>query len=53
MVKYIGALMKTADGYAIQGTADLGSQGKKPFKCHFDAKGRFTTFESLVDEAKL
>ena len=40
-------------GYGIKGTADLGTEGKKPFQCDYDKKGNFPGLKSLVDEGKL
>jgi hypothetical protein len=48
-----GAPVKTATGVSIKGTADVGAQGKKPFRCNFDAAGHMGPVESLVDEGKL
>jgi hypothetical protein len=49
-----GGVVKAADGsYSVKATADLGSQGMKPFQCDFDAKGNFLHAMSLVDEGKL
>jgi hypothetical protein len=49
-----GNVVKAADGsYSVKATADLGSQGMKPFQCDFDAKGNFLHTKSLVDEGKL
>lgn len=45
--------MRTRSGFAVKGTGDLGDQGKKPFKCVFDSKGKYLNFESLVDEGRL
>lgn len=47
-------LVKNKDGsYSVKGTADLGTQGKKPFRCNFGKKGNFQPLMSLVDEGKL
>jgi hypothetical protein len=47
-------VVKARDGsYSVKATADLGSEGKKPFECDFDAKGNFLHTKSLVDEGKL
>jgi hypothetical protein len=39
--------------YTVNGTADLGSQGTKPFQCHFSKSGEFKHLMSLVDEGAL
>jgi len=39
--------------YRIKGTADLGTEGKKPFQCDYDKKGNFLHLKSLVDEGAL
>ncbi|MEB3175062.1 MAG: hypothetical protein VKN60_07750 [Cyanobacteriota bacterium] len=45
---------QTKDGsYTVNGTADLGNQGTKPFQCHFSKSGEFKHFMSLVDEGAL
>ena len=47
-------LVRAKDGsYSVKGTADLGTQGKKPFQCNFDKQGNFQPLMSLVDEGKL
>jgi hypothetical protein len=44
-------LIKAKDGsYSVKGTADLGTQGKKPFQCNFDKNGEFKDVMSLVNE---
>jgi hypothetical protein len=49
-----GKVVKAKDGsYSVKAIADLGSQGKKPFECDFDAQGNFLHTKSLVDEGKL
>ncbi len=42
-----GVLIASPQGYFIQGVADLGAQGGKAFKCHFDGTGHFTSLKSL------
>ena len=39
--------------YIVKGSADLGRDGNKPFKCVFDGNGNFVRFESLVNEGSL
>ena len=39
--------------YSIKGTADLGTNGIKPFQCNYDEKGEFKDLMSLVDEGSL
>jgi len=49
-----GKLVRAKNGgYSIKGTADLGTQGKKPFQCEYDRKGNFLRLRSLVDEGRL
>lgn len=48
-----GKPFATANGFAIKGTGDLGNDGKKPFQCNFDAKGKLLNFQSLVNEGSL
>ena len=49
-----GKLVRAKNGsYSIKGTADLGTEGKKPFQCEFDKKGNFLHLKSLVDEGAL
>lgn len=49
-----GKLVRAKNGgYSIKGTADLGTEGKKPFQCDYDRKGNFLNFKSLVDEGRL
>jgi hypothetical protein len=49
-----GATKTAADGsFSIDGTADKGTEGKKPFRCRFTAKREFIDVMSLVDEGKL
>jgi hypothetical protein len=49
-----GKLVRAKNGgYNIKGTADLGTEGKKPFQCDYDRKGNFLNFKSLVDEGRL
>ena len=47
-------LVRNKNGsYYVKGTADLGTQGKKPFQCDFSKKGEFLHLKSLVDEGSL
>jgi len=47
-------LLRTNDGgYSINGTADTGNQGMKPFKCTYDQNQRFQGVQSLVNEGYL
>jgi len=39
--------------YTVNGTADLGNQGTKPFQCRFSKSGEFKDVMSLVDEGAL
>ena len=39
--------------YIVKGSADLGRNGNKPFKCVFDGNGNFVRFQSLVNEGSL
>lgn len=49
----VGKPTRTSTGFAVGGLGDLGDEGKKPFRCIFDAKGKYKNFESLVDEGEL
>lgn len=40
-------------GFGIDGVADLGATGKKPFRCRFTAKREFIDVMSLVNEGRL
>ena len=47
-------LKKAKNGsYSVKGTADLGTEGKKPFQCNFDKNGEFKGVMSLVNEGAL
>jgi hypothetical protein len=49
-----GAMKTEPNGaYSIDGTADLGRQGRKPFRCRFTAKREFIDVMSLVNEGRL
>lgn len=49
-----GATKAASDGsFSIDGTADKGTEGMKPFRCRFTAKREFIDVMSLVDEGKL
>lgn len=49
-----GAVKKAKQGgYSIDGTADQGANGKKPFRCRFTKKREFIDVMSLTDEGKL
>ena len=45
-------MTKGAAGSAINGTADLSADGKKPFQCTFDEAGHFGSVMSVASEAK-
>jgi hypothetical protein len=47
-------LKQTKKGaYVVKGTADLGNQGTKHFKCRFDMNGEFRDVMSLTDEGAM
>jgi hypothetical protein len=47
-------LKQTKKGaYFVMGTADLGNQGKKQFKCRFTPEGEFRDVMSLTDEGAM
>jgi hypothetical protein len=47
-------LKQTKKGaYFVKGTADLGNQGKKQFKCRFKKDGEFRDVMSLTDEGAM
>jgi hypothetical protein len=49
-----GSIKKAADNtYSIDGTADEGTEGKKPFRCRFIAKREFIDVMSLVNEGAM
>lgn len=49
-----GAMKTEPNGaYSIDGTADLGRQGRKPFRCRFTARREFIDVMSLVNEGRL
>jgi hypothetical protein len=49
-----GAVKKAKDGsFFIDGKADQGKNGKKPFRCRFTGKREFVDVMSLTNEGKL
>jgi len=52
-IKTAGIKNEPNGGYSIDGTADLGRQGRKPFRCRFSAKREFIDVMSLVNEGRL
>lgn len=49
----VGNVHPRNNKYIAKGTADLGRNGQKPFKCVFDGNGNFLRFQSLVNEGSL
>jgi len=49
----VGQPFKNKNGWAVKGSGDLGSEGKKPFQCNFNNEGKLLNFQSLVNEGSL
>jgi hypothetical protein len=53
MYVQVGNVQARNNKYVVKGTADLGSQGQKAFKCVFDGNGNFVRVQSMVNEGRL
>lgn len=50
----VGVVKREKDkSYSVDGTVDLGKQGKKPFRCRYTAKRQFIAVDSMTDEGAL
>lgn len=50
----VGPVKREKDkSYSIDGTVDLGKEGKKPFRCRYNAKRQFIAVDSMTDEGAL